>query len=96
MLNNLHWRWNNKLIPIQKLNEFQIEQTINFLKVTKKSHFQKVKRQEWLRTFNKLLIEKEELNLTNHLNKNRNEKIISTVDKFIATVFPKDFRVLKN
>lgn len=96
MITNLHWKWKDKLIPLQELNEYQIEKIITFLKTTKKSKFQEVSKQQYLAELNRLLVKKEDEYLTNHLNKNRNQKIIPVVDKFIATVFPKDFKVLKH
>ena len=96
MITNLNWKWKDKLIPIQELNEYQIEKAINFLKTTQKTHFQKIHKKHYLNQLNELLVKKEDEYLTNYLNKRRDKKIISIVDKFISTVFPKDFKVLKH
>lgn len=96
MITNLNWKWKDKIIPLQDLNEYQIEKVINFLKTTKKTHFQKVNKKKYLIQLNAILVKKEDEYLTNYLNKNRNQKIISAVDKFVATVFPKDFKILKH
>lgn len=95
-MQDLYWKWKDKSIPLQDLNEYQIEKIISFLKTTKKTHFQKVNKKKYLIQLNAILTRKEDEYLTDHLNKNRNKKIISAVDKFVSTVFPKDFKVLKH
>ena len=95
---NLNWRWNNRFIPIQELNDYQLEQTLSFLKRTKKTHFQNIRKDQWIRKIRQVIVQKEEQefnNFLNNINLRKQEKITSTVDKFIETVFPNDFKVLK-
>ncbi len=98
MKSDLMWMWDKKLVPIQKLTNNQIEQIIVFLNSTKKQNFNGTYKQKWLKIFRNLKLENERRDYEECLNfvaKRREQKIINAVDKFIATVFPKDFEVLK-